>query len=355
MRSGHGWLAPPPWRRIFCGCLNKSVELSKWDPIGAGMLWHVSSATSSYHFSSLKTMALSSSAKSRSGGGVTRRRVKSPEGVGAAERAMGKAQVAAGAPALEDEEGMSCTTSAAGGVAAGAGPGAAVAGGARVGEAGPEDGASASHTTSSAEENAAGLPGGAVGLGQSAAAAGASATASGVSGAGVSAAASGVPSRLRLWLARARGLGLTEPQVVFDLHVRQGLPLLAVAQVLGLGLEAVRELWLQSRAARAAQAPQSEPDFTALREHISCALWQTVEATFPDVMADADADEDADPPNAPSPPMLSVRLKALDQIAKLYDITLEQRPAAFAPLPYATPDDIADDVRMRVLEMHRRG
>jgi hypothetical protein len=65
---------------------------------------------------------------------------------------------------------------------------------------------------------------------------------------------------LRLWLARARGLGLTEPQVVFDLHVRQGLPLLAVAQVLGLGLEAVRELWLQSRAARAAQAPQSEPD-----------------------------------------------------------------------------------------------
>jgi len=286
-------------------------------------------------------MALSSSAKSRSGGGVTRRRVKSPgampEGMGAAEREMGGVKEAAGAAALEDEEGMSCTTSAEGG--------AAVAGGARVGEAGPEDGASASHTSSSAEANAAGLPGGVVGLGQSAAAAGAS---------GVGAAA-GVPSRLRLWLARARGLGLTEPQVVFDLHVRQGLPLLAVAQVLGLGLEAVRELWLQSRAARAAQAPQSEPDFTALREHISCALWQTVEATFPDVMADADADEDADPPNAPSPPMLSVRLKALDQIAKLYDITLEQRPAAFAPLPYATPDDIADDVRLRVLEMHRRG
>lgn len=196
-----------------------------------------------------------------------------------------------------------------------------------------------------------------MGLGQAGAGtgAGASATASGVGAVGRSAGTS-VPACLRLWLARARALGLTEPQVVFELHVRQGLPLLEVTRVLGVGLEAVRELWLQSRAARAALAPQSELDFTSIREHIGAALWQTVEATFPDVMSMADADdEDADPPGPSSPPMLSVRLKALDQIAKLYDITLEQRPAAFAPLPYATPDDIADDVRMRVLEMHRRG
>lgn len=164
-----------------------------------------------------------------------------------------------------------------------------------------------------------------------------------------------MPSRLRLWLDRARGLGLTEPEVVFDLHVRQGLPLLDVARVLELGLEAVRGLWLQSRAARAAQAPQSEPDFTALREHIGAALWQTVEATFPDVMSMADADEDADPPAAPSPPMLSVRLKALDQIAKLYDITLETPASEHGPLPYATPEDIAVSVRERVLGMYGRG
>ena len=239
---------------------------------------------------------------------MTRRRVKSPrlvaEGVGAAERGMGEEQVAANAAGREDESFTACSSAA-------------------------------------AETNAAGL-------GQ--AGAGASATASGAGATGV-----GVPACLRLWLARARALGLTEPQVVFELHVRQGLPLLAVARVLGLGVEQARELWLQSRAARAALAPQSELDFTALREHISAALWQTVEATFPDVMSMADADEDADPPGPSSPPMLSVRLKALDQIAKLYDITLEQRPAAFAPLPYATPDDIADDVRLRVLEMHRRG
>jgi hypothetical protein len=216
-----------------------------------------------------------------------------------------------------------------------------------VGAAGPEAGTSTSRTTSSAEANAAVL----AGLAQVAASAGASATASGLG----CAAAAAVPSGLRLWLARARALGLTLPQVVFELHVRQGLPLLAVAQVLGLGLEAVRELWLQSRAARAALAPQSESDFATIREHISAALWQTVEATFPDLLRDAEEDEDADPPAAATPPMLSVRLKALDQIAKLYDLSLEQRVAAFAPLPYATPDDIADDVRLRVLEMHRRG
>lgn len=208
------------------------------------------------------------------------------------------------------------------------------------------DGAAGSHTTSSAEANAASALAGAA----------ATATASGAGAAGVRAnVAAGVPARLRLWLDRARGLGLTEPEVVFDLHVRQGLPLLNVARVLDVGLEAVRGLWLQSRASRAAQTPQSEPDFIALREHIAASLWQTVESTFPDVMSMADADEDADPPGAPTPPMLSVRLKALDQIAKLYDITLETPASDHGPLPYTTPEDIAVSVRERVLGLFGRG
>ena len=208
------------------------------------------------------------------------------------------------------------------------------------------DGAAGSHTTSSAEANAASTLAGAA----------ATATASGAGAAGVGAnSRAGVPARLRLWLDRARGLGLTEPEVVFDLHVRQGLPLLAVAQVLGLGVEAVRGLWRQSRAARTAQTPQSEPDFIALREHIAATLWQTVESTFPDVMWMAEADEEADPPGAPTPPMLSVRLKALDQIAKLYDITLETPGSDQGPLPYTTPEDIAVSVRERVLGLFGRG
>lgn len=233
---------------------------------------------------------------------MTRRRVKSPrlmaEGVGAAERVMGEEQVAAASA----EDGM---------------------GAEGVGVAELKDRTYASDTTYSE-----GLPGAAT--------------------------SAGVPACLRLWLARARALGLTLPQIVFELHVRQGLPLLEVARVLELGVEQARELWLQSRAARAAQAPHSESDFALLREHISAALWQTVEATFPHVMADEEGNEDAEPPAPATPPMLSVRLKALDQIAKLYDLSVEQRAAGFAPLPYATPEEIALSVRERVLEMHRR-
>ena len=276
---------------------------------------------------------------------MTRRRAKSPravpEGVGAAGREMGEVKEA--------------------GALVAAGPGATVAGAAMAGceAAGAGalvDGAAAwSHTTSSAEVNAASaLAGDALGVAQAGAAATATTSGAGAAGVGANSRA-GVPARLRLWLDRVRGLGLTEPEVVFELHVRQGLPLLDVARVLELGLEAVRGLWLQSRASRAAQTPQSEPDFIALREHIAATLWQTVESTFPDVMSMADADEDADPPGAPTAPMLSVRLKALDQIAKLYDITLETPASDPGPLPYTTPEDIAVSVRERVLGLFGRG
>ncbi|OYW73531.1 MAG: hypothetical protein B7Z37_21120 [Verrucomicrobia bacterium 12-59-8] len=166
-------------------------------------------------------------------------------------------------------------------------------------------------------------------------------------------AAEPAPTGLRRWLARARALGLTVPELVSELHLRLGLPLLEVAHILSLGLDAVRAHWLLGRSARAALAPQSEADFALLREHLSEVLWQTVHATYPDVLADAD-DADADPPPPATPPMLSVRLKALDQIAKLYDLSLEQRATDGGPLPYATPEEIAESVRERVLEMHLR-
>ena len=166
-----------------------------------------------------------------------------------------------------------------------------------------------------------------------------------------------VPSRLQRWLGRARALGLREPEdLVFELHVRQGLPLLVVAQALDLNLATVRALWEVCRVARAARAPQSEAELAALREHLSAVLWQTVEATFPAVpLLGAEEDEEEEEPGLPTPPMLSVRLKALDQIAKLYDVGVVQSAAAGSgPLPYATPEEIAEDVRLRVLEMHRR-
>ena len=177
----------------------------------------------------------------------------------------------------------------------------------------------------------------------------------------VAVAAAAGPSRLQRWLERARALGMREPQeLVFELHVRQGVPLLVVAQELDLSLQAARRLWEECLAERAARAPKSELEFTMLREHLREVLWQTVEATYPQVSLlgeEADAEEPkakGKEPGQPLPPMLSVRLKAADQIARLYDLGLVQSATGTGPLPYATPEEIAESVRLRLLEMHRR-
>ncbi len=52
--------------------------------------------------------------------------------------------------------------------------------------------------------------------------------------------------------------------------------------------------------------------------------------------------------------MLAIRLKALEKLARLYDLGLDARAPAFASQPYATSEEIAQSVRERVLELHER-
>ncbi len=169
---------------------------------------------------------------------------------------------------------------------------------------------------------------------------------------------------LRRWVRGARVKGLTGTELVFELHVRRGLALRKVAKVLRVGLGVVREHWWEIREARAAQAaledkpervrpplaPQSERDVAALREHVSVALWETVVATFavPEGRLEAEGeDDDAERAALPSPSMLSVRVKALRQMARLYDVDCQGRTAAAAvvPVSYATPEEIEESVR----------
>ncbi|WP_397379909.1 hypothetical protein [Prosthecobacter sp.] len=162
---------------------------------------------------------------------------------------------------------------------------------------------------------------------------------------------------LRRWVRGARVKGLTGRELVFELHVRRGLALRKVAKVLRLGLGEVREHWWEIRVARAALAPKrervlpplalrSEGDLVALRECVSVALWETVVGTFgvPEV-------EDAERAEVPSAPMLSVRVKALRQMARLYGVECKGRAAAAAaavePVGCATPEEIAEAVRER--------
>ena len=152
---------------------------------------------------------------------------------------------------------------------------------------------------------------------------------------------------LRRWLARAQGQGLTMPEIVSELHVCRGLRLPEVAQVLGLSVEAVREHCPQQKGqADAVRAPKREVDVTALREQISVALWETVAATFAEGTLDAEGKE----AGAAAPPMLSVRIRALKEIAKLYGVGRENRARAsraresVTPV-CATPEEIVELVR----------
>lgn len=172
-------------------------------------------------------------------------------------------------------------------------------------------------------------------------------------------------------------------EVVVELHVRQGRPLREVARALGVDGTLMPELWRRTQRRMAERAPQREVEFTALREQICAALWQTVECTFPKVPlpaaphagrelalqmgADGQMElplrfslppEPLPTPEPPSAPMLTVRLRALDQLAKLYDVGVGRSPsgAEAEEGPYAMPEEIAEAVRLRMLEMHgRRG
>ncbi|MHB1081363.1 MAG: EF-hand domain-containing protein [Prosthecobacter sp.] len=163
---------------------------------------------------------------------------------------------------------------------------------------------------------------------------------------------------LRRWVKRARVKGLTRTELVFELHVRRGLALRKVAKVLRVGLGEVREHWWEIRVAQAALAPKrervlpplaprSEEDLVALRECVSVALWETVVGTFgvPEARVEGENEGEALVPA----PMLSVRLRALRQMARLYDVDCQGRVAAaeVGRVACATPEEIAEMVRTR--------
>lgn len=156
------------------------------------------------------------------------------------------------------------------------------------------------------------------------------------------------------WVARAREMGVGEGELVFELHLRLGLPLVQVADVLGLELPVVQGLWGEGCAVRRVPEPRCEADFTGLREQVGTALWQTVEATFSGLWLGAGGAV-ADRPGEAGPlssPMLGIRLKALKQIVELYDLDGGGQAEACRAEPYSTPEEIAELVRVRLLELH---
>ncbi|WP_395750517.1 hypothetical protein [Prosthecobacter sp.] len=166
--------------------------------------------------------------------------------------------------------------------------------------------------------------------------------------------------RWKRWLEEARARGISEMELVVELHLCRGLPLPEVAEVLELKLNVVRWLWLQARGGpvRGMSAPKSKEDFALLREQVGSMLWQTVADTCLDPEPAASGGAMAAKRAAP---MMGVRLRALRQIADLYGVnpkakkkTKEVEPN-YRQVEPATPEEISELVRKWLEERGKGG
>lgn len=156
-------------------------------------------------------------------------------------------------------------------------------------------------------------------------------------------------------LERMKTLGLSTRQAVFELHARQGRTLAEVAEIMGLSLSGIYQHWQAIKADIVANAPTTPEQFVAIREEIAARLMATIESTHSRAEFVDEATGKATVIEMPAcPKMLAVRLKALDQLAKLYGVNLEQQAQDTGQQPYSAPDEIASEVRQKILELHQR-
>lgn len=171
-----------------------------------------------------------------------------------------------------------------------------------------------------------------------------------------------IPRQIENWIERARFLGLQNRQLVWDLHVCQGLNKTETARLLGISVPRVWQLYEEGKLEIAARAPLSPDDFRAAREevrdiimaayHLACRPIRVV-TTEIDVETGKEVKvedwvENTDPRN------IALRLKAAEQLAKLHGLNLEQSSPGAGALPYATPDEVVARVRAAVLVQHGR-
>lgn len=170
-----------------------------------------------------------------------------------------------------------------------------------------------------------------------------------------------VPAGLPECNERWRERGMQQRQVVFELHCRQGRSLNEVGEMLGITKGAVTYHWRQVQKMLAEEAPRTPEQMVMLREEIAARLRATIDQTHPrkEVTLEDGQVTLVDAP--PTPQLLAIRLRALEQMARLYDLNLEQPPpvalAEGGPLPprYVTPESLAEMMQQRRLELHGRG
>jgi hypothetical protein len=141
------------------------------------------------------------------------------------------------------------------------------------------------------------------------------------------------------WIERARALGMQNKQLVWELHVVQGRHQLETARLLKISPTRVWQLYTECRRELTARAPVTEEDFVTLREELKVRLLATYEVAC----------------ESNTPRWVGLRLRALDQLSKLHGLTMDRRPVKVErEVPYALPEEVAEQVREAVLDLHGR-
>lgn len=165
------------------------------------------------------------------------------------------------------------------------------------------------------------------------------------------------PQRIQVWLDRCKLLGLETRQIAWDLHVVQGYSKTDTAHLLGVTTQRVWQIIEDAKAECARLAPASPDDFAARREEMHARLLSIYEEAcrrpqIKTVDAESGAEVIEELDLAPNPQLLMVRLKCLDQMAKLHGLNMEQSLGAGGGPRYDTPEQVAATVRRLGLDRH---
>lgn len=167
------------------------------------------------------------------------------------------------------------------------------------------------------------------------------------------------PQRIQVWLDRCALLGLETRQIAWDLHVVQGYSKTETALFLGVSPQRVWQIIEDAKVECAAVAPSSPESLSARREELTARLLSIYEEACrrpevrtKDAVTGEDVVEELD--LAPNPQLLMVRLKCLDQMAKLHGLNMEQVAGAGAGPRYDTPEETVARVRALGLDLHGR-
>jgi predicted transcriptional regulator len=99
-------------------------------------------------------------------------------------------------------------------------------------------------------------------------------------------------------------------------------------------------------------APRSTEELAVMRERLAAGIWATVaESHMKPTVLDEQGHE-LEMPAAPQ--MLIIRLKAFEQLAKLYGLNMESKPQREDVKPYSTPPEIAEEIRKLILARYPR-